>query len=156
MKELIFYNMIAVALISSILFPLATADGHTYEAQKDAIYYAACDGGDKLRSVIAEGTNINSIDSHGNTALITAADHNKEEVVRLLVNNGANINIQNEAGETALMIAAEEGSIDIVCFLLDAEADPNIRDRKGQTALEKAEEAGYTETAGLIGRSGGK
>ena len=156
MRELIIFNVVAAVLVSSVLLPLSSADSYTYEAQKDAIYYAACDNGNKLRAVIAAGTSINAIDSHGNTALITAADHHKKDVVELLINNGASLNIQNAKGETALMIAAKEGSTDIVSILLDAEAAPNIRDRKGQTALEKAEESGHPETAGLIGRAGGK
>lgn len=154
MKELIIYNIIAAALVGSILIPLAAAY-NSNQIPKETIYLAASEGGDKLRLVLSEGLNINSIDKEGNTALMTAAAGNRTDLVNLLVNNGACVNIQNESGKTALIIAAEKGFTEVACILLDAEADPHIRDRSGKTALEKAEAAGHHETAGFIGRYGG-
>lgn len=156
MKEMIIYNIIAAAIAAAIIIPLASAEGSSYQLQQEAVYEAACRGGDKLRAVLSEGVNINTINDSGDTALMKAASENQYDVVSVLVNNGANVNMQNHKGETALIIAAGKGNSDVVCLLLEANADPNIRNRRGETALQKAEDSGHYDTAGLIGRSGGR
>lgn len=156
MKDIIVYNIIAAAIAAAIIIPLASAEGRSYQLQQEAVYNAACHGGNQLRAVMSEGININTIDDAGDTALMKAATKNQTDVVSVLINNGANVNIQNHKGETALIIAAGNGCSNVVSILLDANADPNIRNRRGETALQKAEAAGYHDTAGIIGRSGGR
>lgn len=156
MKDIIICNIIAAAIAAAVIIPLATAGAISYETQQEAVYQAAHKGGNELREVLSGGTNINTMDTKGDTSLIKAAANNEKDVVFLLLNNGANVNIQNKNGRTALMMAAEIGATEIVCMLLEANADPNIRDKCGETALQKAENAGHHDTAGLIGRSGGR
>ena len=154
MKEIIICNIIAAAIVGAVLIPLALASSSSYKNQKEEVYEAAGKGGDALRSLMSEGISINSIDEHGKTALMDAADNNKSQIVQTLISNGANVNMQDEKGQTALMMAAEDGSTEIVSMLLDADAETKTRDFKGETALEKAEKAGYRDTSGFIGRSG--
>ena len=156
MKAIIIYNIIAAAIAAAVIIPLAAATGTSYKAQQESVYQAACQGGNALRDVISGGISINTMDTSGETSLMKAAELHNSDVVLLLINNGANVNMQNNNGQTALMLAPQDGSTEIVCMLLEANADPNIRDKTGETALQKAENAGHHDTAGLIGRSGGR
>jgi ankyrin repeat protein len=60
---------------------------------------------------------------HGQTALMLASSHGKDETAKLLIESGAGVNIQDEDGSTALMCAAEHGHKAVVKLLL---AHPDI------------------------------
>ena len=65
----------------------------------------------------------------GQTALMLAVSHGRNEMVKMLIECGANVNIQDDDGSTALMCACEHGHIEIVKLLLShPECDPTITD----------------------------
>ena len=55
----------------------------------------------------------------GQTALMLAVSHGRQEMVRALLDCGANVNVQDDEGSTALMCASEHGRAEIVSLLLD-------------------------------------
>lgn len=66
---------------------------------------------------------------HGQTPLMLAVSHGREEVVRLLLVAGADVNVQDSDGSTALMCAAEHGHTNIVKLLLaQSDIDLDLRD----------------------------
>ena len=54
----------------------------------------------------------------GQTALMLAVSHGRQDMVGMLLECGANVNMQDEDGSTALMCASEHGHTDIVKMLL--------------------------------------
>ena len=61
-------------------------------------------------------------DENGNTALILAAENNREDVVQLMLNSAEpypNANAANNDGKTSLMWAAEHGNTVMIGYLLD-------------------------------------
>jgi len=72
--------------------------------------------------------------------LMSAAQSNNTEMVKLLVDHGARINIQENGGRTALMCAAEWNHIGIVQILFGAGANIDLKDSDGQTALDLAKQ----------------
>ena len=68
-----------------------------------------------------------------NTALHTAVQKHRLDVVTLLLNKRINIHAQNALGKAALHYAVN--NIKITNILLKQGADPNARDRFGKTAL---------------------
>lgn len=97
-----------------------------------------------LNNILEAGINIDSLDSHGATALLVSAKHGHEEGTRLLLKKGANVNAQNKHGETALHWAAKKGHNNIVELLLKEGADIIIDD-EGWTPLNWAVVIGSTE-----------
>ena len=55
----------------------------------------------------------------GQTALMLAVSHGREEMVRALLDCGVDVNVQDDEGSTALMCASEHGRSEIVSLLLD-------------------------------------
>jgi len=55
--------------------------------------------------LIGRGADVNSQDTHGDTALMNAVRNNNIYLVRLLINNGADVNQQNILENNALVIA---------------------------------------------------
>uniref|UniRef100_A0A8C6TSI8 KN motif and ankyrin repeat domains 3 n=1 Tax=Neogobius melanostomus TaxID=47308 RepID=A0A8C6TSI8_9GOBI len=55
----------------------------------------------------------------GQTALMLAVSHGRQEMVRALLECGADVNIQDDEGSTALMCASEHGRTEIVKLLLE-------------------------------------
>ena len=55
----------------------------------------------------------------GQTALMLAVSHGRQEMVRALLDCGANVNVQDDEGSTALMCACEHGRVEIVKLLLE-------------------------------------
>ena len=124
----------AVFIVTVILFTIVMASVYADDAGKliDKVFGQDLEG---LRTLIAEGINVNAQDSSsGSTALILACSYGFEEIARLLLSSGANPNIQANNGVTALMAAAQ-ASREIVELLLKYGADINLRANDGTTAF---------------------
>ncbi|KAM8939328.1 KN motif and ankyrin repeat domain-containing protein 3 [Pelodytes ibericus] len=87
----------------------------------------------------------------GQTALMLAVSHGRQEMVQALLSCGANVNLQDDEGSTALMCASEHGRAEIVKLLLaQAGCDVTITDNDGSNALSIALEAGQNDIAMLL------
>lgn len=87
----------------------------------------------------------------GQTALMLAVSHGRQEMVRALLECGANVNIQDDEGSTALMCASEHGRAEIVSLLLEQpDCDIGIVDNDGSNALSIALEASHNDIAVLL------
>jgi ankyrin repeat protein len=76
-----------------------------------------------LKEAILSGTDLNSTDSQGWTALFHAAHRGDLEAVRLLIEAGADVNHGKENGFTALFSAVMSGHVETVRALLAAGAE---------------------------------
>ncbi len=90
-------------------------------------------------SVDAKATN-------GETALMRAAWHQKQQLVDLLLAHHADIHAVSSRGWTALIMAAWKGDTPIVGTLLKAGAAVNVQSNEGLTALMVASNMGREET----------
>ncbi|XP_076845086.1 KN motif and ankyrin repeat domain-containing protein 3 isoform X2 [Brachyhypopomus gauderio] len=87
----------------------------------------------------------------GQTALMLAVSHGRQEMVRALLGCGASINLQDDEGSTALMCASEHGRAEIVSLLLEQPTcDISIVDNDGSNALSIALEASHNDIAVLL------
>ncbi|KAL8185961.1 UNVERIFIED_CONTAM: hypothetical protein K2H54_060358 [Gekko kuhli] len=104
-----------------------------------------------VRRLFALG-NVNAKASQaGQTALMLAVSHGRQEMVEALLACGADINLQDEEGSTALMWACEHGRAGTVRLLLSQPAcDTSIVDNDGNDAVSIALEAGHRDIAALI------
>ncbi|XP_054835432.1 KN motif and ankyrin repeat domain-containing protein 3 isoform X2 [Eublepharis macularius] len=104
-----------------------------------------------VRQLFAMG-NVNAKASQaGQTALMLAVSHGRQEMVEALLACGADINLQDEEGSTALMCACEHGRAGTVRLLLSqATCDVSIVDNDGNDAVSIALEAGHRDIAALI------
>ncbi|XP_060089067.1 KN motif and ankyrin repeat domain-containing protein 3 [Heteronotia binoei] len=104
-----------------------------------------------VRRLFALG-NVNAKASQaGQTALMLAVSHGRQEMVEALLACEADINLQDEEGSTALMCACEHGRAGTVRLLLSQPTcDASIVDNDGNDAVSIALEAGHREIAALI------
>ncbi|XP_053439368.1 KN motif and ankyrin repeat domain-containing protein 3 [Nycticebus coucang] len=87
----------------------------------------------------------------GQTALMLAISHGRQDMVAALLACGADVNTQDADGATALMCASEYGCLDTVQLLLaQPGCDPTILDNEGTSALAIALEAKQDEVAALL------
>ena len=88
-------------------------DGRCAERSDGTLLMAAASRGQEalVRILLQRGTSVNLQDSHGNTALHSAALRRRSaSVVRALLEAKANTSLQNVSGKTALMLAEQEKS----------------------------------------------
>ncbi|KAM4629149.1 KN motif and ankyrin repeat domain-containing protein 3 isoform 1-T2 [Polymixia lowei] len=104
-----------------------------------------------VKKLFSQG-NVNAKASQaGQTALMLAVSHGRQEMVRALLDCGANVNVQDDEGSTALMCASEHGRAEIVSLLLEQPGcDISIIDNDGSNALSIALEASHNDTAVLL------
>lgn len=87
----------------------------------------------------------------GQTALMLAVSHGRQEMVEAVLACGADVNLQDEEGSTALMCACEHGRVETVRLLLAQPAcDISIVDNDGNNAMAIALEAGHSNIAVLM------
>ena len=118
-------------------------------------WQAATKQGDlvEVRRLLQNGTDANSRDKHGQTALMNAALSGQVDLVRFLVEEGADLNVTAKHNLSALMLSLIAHHTEIARLLIEAGADVNIRSSlnfHGKTALTLAEEAGYDEIVTLL------
>ncbi|NXU92743.1 KANK3 protein, partial [Xiphorhynchus elegans] len=87
----------------------------------------------------------------GQTALMLAVSHGRQEMVEALLACGADVNLQDEEGSTALMCACEHGRVETVKLLLaQPTCNISIVDSDGNNAVTIALEAGHSDIAVLL------
>ncbi|XP_038157860.1 KN motif and ankyrin repeat domain-containing protein 3 [Cyprinodon tularosa] len=104
-----------------------------------------------VKKLFSQG-NVNAKASQaGQTALMLAVSHGRQEMVQALLECGADVNVQDDEGSTALMCASEHGRAEIVKLLLEQPGcDISIMDNDGSNALSIALEAAHNDTAVLL------
>jgi ankyrin repeat protein len=73
---------------------------------------------DKTNLLIAEGANVNMVDSYGVTPLHFAADRGHKEIVQLLISKGADVNVVTKYGLTPLNLATIVKQKDVIELLI--------------------------------------
>ncbi|XP_015260876.1 PREDICTED: KN motif and ankyrin repeat domain-containing protein 2 isoform X2 [Gekko japonicus] len=101
---------------------------------------------------LLERGNVNAKASQaGQTALMLAVSHGRQDMVRALLASRADVNVQDDDGSTALMCACEHGHAEIVRLLLaTVGCDVTLADQDGSTALSIALEAGQSDIALML------
>jgi ankyrin repeat protein len=104
----------------------------------------------QVKSLLAEGVNINIRDDDGATPLHLAARAGHLKVVELLLANGAAVNAKNRYSSTPLHWSVYSNHIDVVKLLLSKGADVNARSRSFVTPLFLAVWNGNAEMVKLL------
>lgn len=130
-------------LLGGLTVLTLAAAGAAAAAEETSLADAAEQGQARLvRSLLADGADVDARQVDGMTALHWAAYHDALDTGRLLVAAGADVNAANRYGVSALALAATNGNADFVRLLLDADADPNAALRGGETVLMTAARTG--------------
>jgi ankyrin repeat protein len=106
--------------------------------------------GERIRELIAQGTDANTISDEGFTPLLMACQYGKVEAVKALLEKGADVHRRGGGSRTPLMTAASWGYTEIAGLLLEKGAGVNDKNDAGETPLHavcrqpfnKAEETG--------------
>lgn len=109
------------------------------------IWSAALDGDEaRVKKLLDKGTDPNSEDKNGYTALHYASRAGHYGVCQILLKAGASVNAVTRAGKsTPLHRAALAGKDQIVDLLLKSNANPKQLDCDGRTALHRAREGNH-------------
>lgn len=91
---------------------------------------------------IFNASDVNAVDSAGNTCLHVAAEVNSTDMVSYLLLLGAKTKIKNRSGDTALHIAINNNSFESAKLLSEVGDDIFDKDSSGKTALELASAKG--------------
>jgi ankyrin repeat protein len=100
-----------------------------------------------LEAELNGGADVDSLDAHGQTALMLAAHKGHLDAVQRLVGHGADLNVRAKFGLSALMLAIVAGHEAVACALVRAGADLKLLGTgapgfTGKSAYDLAKEQG--------------
>ena len=81
----------------------------------------------QVKWFIEQGSDINAVNSCGQTALFLACEHGHVECVDLLLKHGADVHCADMNGETAMTVALEKMNVPIILLLVDHGIRPDIQ-----------------------------
>lgn len=100
-----------------------------------------------VRSAIARGMPVDTVDKAGNSLLMIAARFGRLEMAKQLIDLKANVHHRNGFGDTPLMTAALGGNLEIARMLIDRGVPVN---QPGWTALHYCAAAGKADMCQLL------
>ena len=103
-----------------------------------------------VRTLLAEGVDVNAPQPDGATALHWAAYRDDLDTAALLIAAGAKVTTANELGATPLWLAADNGSPMMIARLIDAGAEPNVALPEGETPIMTASRTGNADVVRLL------
>lgn len=109
----------------------------------------------KVCTLLDQGADINSLDEHGQTALMNAVYRGDVELAQILIQRGADLNHAAKYQLTALMLAVINNRTEIVRLLVKAGADTTIRGSRAGfdlTPLQYAQEHGKLAVAEILSK----
>jgi ankyrin repeat protein len=105
--------------------------------------------------LLKKGSDVNSKNKYGKTALHFSAGTGKAEVVQMLLAHGANANErESQIGDVPIISAAASGSIETAHALLVRGANVNEKNKLGGTALMRATMNGRSEMVLFLLKNG--
>jgi len=123
----------------------------------DSVWEGAIKRGEvkHVRDLLERGTDVDSRDRHGKTALMLAAHAGHRQIVEALVAHRASLNTTAKYGLSALMLAVVAGHADIARLLAEAGADLKLRGSgapgfAGKTAYDLAVEREIRELFAVL------
>lgn len=108
-----------------------------------------------VRSLLAEGAQVDAGDEDGTTALMWAADGGHDATVQVLLASGAEINARDRSGYPVILFAAQKGRIYVVRTLLATKrVDVNAKTNSGASSLMLAALEGHLSTVQALLEAG--
>lgn len=99
----------------------------------------------ELSKMIDAGLSVNLCDSKGNSLIMLASYHNKEEMVSFLIKSGALVDKKNDRGQTPLAGVCFKGYLNIVKLLVNAGANKYEDNGMGATPITFASLFGHED-----------
>ena len=96
---------------------------------------------DEVKSLLAEGVDVDCSDAFSCTGLFWASANNHKSIVEYLIEKGANLNAGAGVGGTPLARAAYEGHVEVVELLIEHGANVNAKDGTGDSVLDVADDS---------------
>ena len=132
------------------------------ETQQSAYLISTSEVGDDprlLELTLANGADVQSLDSYNGTGLIRASERGYVRIVSKLLETDIDVNHVNNLGWTALLEAiilgdCGPGHTEVVSLLVEAGADVNLADSGGVTPLQHARQQNCTEIAEILESAG--
>lgn len=91
-----------------------------------------------VMTLLTNGANIEVVDSHNVTPLVTAIETKNLPIAKILIDHGANPSNHGVGASPPLTVACREGFVETVVLLLGLGVDINCKDYAGVTAMEQA------------------
>eukprot|EP00002_Diphylleia_rotans_P020168 TRINITY_DN3911_c0_g1_i3.p1 TRINITY_DN3911_c0_g1~~TRINITY_DN3911_c0_g1_i3.p1 ORF type:complete len:1210 (+),score=194.55 TRINITY_DN3911_c0_g1_i3:84-3713(+) len=105
------------------------------------LHMAVMDGNAALAEIITSALDkqdLNAQDEDGNTALMWAVEHGKEQVLSLLISLKSETNICNRMGQNAFMMSCKYGNLEIFKAISKVTIGREDKDQDGQNGLHIA------------------
>jgi ankyrin repeat protein len=108
-----------------------------------------------LAAQLEAGSDVDSLDRHGQSALMIAARHGHPQAIRVLIRAGADLDITAKYGLSATMLAVVNHHTDVARTLAKAGADLSLVGTgapgfSGKTAAQIALDVGEIELARVL------
>ncbi len=129
--------------------------GIAWSQPKKDLNQAAVEGDlDRVKALVGQGADVNSLNRMQMTPLVVAAMNSRTAVCKFLADNGADLNANDVRGMTALLYAVERNNKELVEFLVKKGADVNITTGRGENAFSLAKRkhnaGGNTEMVEIV------
>jgi len=113
---------------------------------------------EQVKSLIAEGIDVNARDKGGKTPLQNSVRYGHRDVAELLISEGADVNVEfnalGEGGMSLLHLAAWHGNKDVTDLLIAKGLNVNVKNENGATPLLTSAWRGHKEVAKTLIASG--
>jgi len=109
---------------------------------------------DRVKSLLAEGAEVNVKLKSGQTPFLIACQKGNKEIVEVLLEKGAETDVKTDSGQTPLHFLAQAGNTELAKRLIGQGHDVKAKDRWSWTPLHYACWRNHQETAALLLDSG--
>lgn len=124
-----------------------------HNGQTALMYWSAVGNEARVRVLLNQGVDVNTVDDDGDSALYYALSNGNFQILELLLGHGADPNLAGSSGRP-LLIAADQGWAEIVATLIYHGVPLDLRSSSGMTATMLAAGGGHNDVVHTLQRHG--